>query len=61
MQLDMNIIKYLTIIEIEKFCKRNKAYYLSMNLPEFKQQINQFMEKRDPNVNMENLDNIIKY
>lgn len=49
LQLEMNMIKYVTILEIEKFCKRNKQNTrVHHTIPGFKQQLTHLLEKKDP-------------
>jgi hypothetical protein len=40
LQLDMNMVKYATLVEINKICKKNKRTVHDRYLPHIRQEIN---------------------
>jgi hypothetical protein len=40
LQLDMNMVKYATLVEIDKICKKNKRTVHDRYLPKIRQEIN---------------------
>ena len=55
-QLDLNMIKYVTLVEIEKTCKRNKEYVKKTALPDIKQEISTLAKYKDPTIKVDALD-----
>lgn len=39
LHIDMNMIKYVTLIEVERVCKRNRQNSKRENLPDIRQEI----------------------
>ena len=57
----MNMIKYVTLLDIEKLCKKNKrnAKYI-IHVPEIKQEISSLICKKDCNLKIDDMDKQIK-
>ena len=51
----MNMIKYVSLVEIEKICKKNKKNAKLMYIPTIQKEIKNLYVKKDPNVNKEHL------
>lgn len=58
----MNMIKYVTLLDIEKICKKNKrnAKYI-IHVPEIKQEISSLNCKKDKKIKIDEIDKQIKY
>eukprot|EP00347_Sterkiella_histriomuscorum_P016174 403354202 len=60
LQLDMNMIKYVNLVEIEKICKKNKKNSKLMYIPKIQQEIKNYQVVKDPKVSKEILNRQIK-
>ena len=49
------MIKYNSLLEIEKTCKRNRQINKTTFLPEIKQEIKELVDKKEPNEKLEQL------
>jgi len=59
-QVNLNMIRYQTQVEIEKVCKRNKATVKRVNLPEIKEEIKELHTQNIPPKKLEELDKKLK-
>ena len=50
LNINLNMIKHVSLIEIEKQCKRNKQYAKMKGLPEIKREIKRLEEDKEPGV-----------
>ncbi|CDW88755.1 leucine rich repeat family protein [Stylonychia lemnae] len=55
LQLDMNMIKYVNLMEIEKTCKKNKRNAKQLYIPDIKKQIYHYQGQKDPNVKLDEI------
>ena len=54
------MVKYVTLLDIEKTCKRNKLIVQKDKLPDIRQEITHLVRKRDPNLKIDIIDKQLK-